>query len=185
MEAVIENEISTWFNSWDRLLSIGLSCLAVYIGIVVLVRISGKRTTSQMNNFDWIITVALGGLVTSGILLKNVSVSDALFAATCLILLQWIMTSVVLRSKFVCRLVKAEPKLLVDKGEMLHDNMKHERISEAEILSALRENGLHQLDQAQWVILETDASFSVIAANDDRPLEPQILSNVAGKPEPS
>lgn len=164
------------------MLDIGLSCLAVYIGIVVLVRISGKRTTSQMNNFDWIITVALGGLVTSGILLKNVSVADALFAATCLISLQWIMTSVVLRSPFICKLVKAEPRLLVNNGEMLYDNMRSERISEAEILSALRENGLHELDQAKWVVLETDASFSVIAANDDRPIEPQILSNVAGKP---
>ncbi|MGB3722587.1 MAG: DUF421 domain-containing protein, partial [Pacificimonas sp.] len=68
--------IATWFNSWERLLSIGLSAIATYIGIVILVRISGKRTTSQMNNFDWIITVALGGLVTSGILLKGVSVVD-------------------------------------------------------------------------------------------------------------
>lgn len=136
-----------------------------------------------MNNFDWIITVALGGLVTSGILLKGVSVADALFAATCLVALQWATTAIVLRSEFVCKLVKATPRLLVDNGKMLHDDMKDERISEAEILSALRENGLHQLEQAKWVVLETDVSFSVIAANDDRPSKPQILSNVAGTPD--
>ena len=177
------DDISTWFNDWDRIQSILVSGLAVYIGIIILVRISGKRTTSQMNNFDWIITVALGGLVSSGILLKDVSVADAMIAAGWLIFLQWIMTTVILRSELICRLVKAKPTLLVDNGEMISENMKKERISEAEILAALRENGLHELSQAKWVVLETDASFSVIAANDSRPSEPQILSNVGGRPQ--
>ena len=176
-------DIATWFNSWERLLSIGLSAIATYIGIVILVRISGKRTTSQMNNFDWIITVALGGLVTSGILLKGVSVVDALFAASMLIGLQWLMTIIVLRSELVCKLVKAEPTLLLNEGKLLDRNMRRERISKAEIMAALRENGLHELKQAKWVVLETDASFSVIADNGERPAEPEILSNVGGCPQ--
>ena len=176
-------DIATWFNSWERLLSIGLSAIATYIGIVILVRISGKRTTSQMNNFDWIITVALGGLVTSGILLKGVSVADAMFAASMLIGLQWLMTTIVLRSELVRKLVKAEPTLLLNEGKLLDSNMRRERISKAEIMAALRENGLHELKQAKWVVLETDASFSVIADNDERPAEPEILSNVGGRPQ--
>ncbi len=175
-------EVDTWFNSFDRLQDILLSGTAIYLAIIILVRISGKRTTSQMNNFDWIITVALGGLVASGILLKDVSVSDALFAACWLVFLQWVMTSVVIRSDLIADLVKARPTLLVDNGEYLQTNMRKERISEGEIMAALRENGLHQVDQAKWVILETDASFSVVADADDRPEEPQILANVGGRP---
>lgn len=176
-------EIDTWFNSFNRLEDIILSATVIYLAIIVLVRVSGKRTTSQMNNFDWIITVALGGLVTSGILLKNVSVADALVAAAWLMFLQWLMTSIVLRSELVANLVKAKPSLLVDNGDYLRDNMRKERISEAEVMGALRENGLHEIKQAKWVILETDASFSVIADSEDRPEEPQILGNVGGRPQ--
>lgn len=176
-------DINTWFNSVNRLEDILLSATVIYLAIIILVRISGKRTTSQMNNFDWIITVALGGLVTSGILLENVSVADALVAASWLMLLQWLMTSIVLRSDMVANLIKARPTLLVDNGDYLRDNMRKERISDAEIMGALRENGLHEIGQAKWVILETDASFSVIADSDERPEEPQILANVGGRPQ--
>ncbi|MEE4538291.1 MAG: YetF domain-containing protein [Erythrobacter sp.] len=176
------DNLDIWFNGFDRLERIIVSATAIYVAIIVLVRLSGKRTTSQMNNFDWIITVALGGLVSSGILLDDVSVADALVAAGWLVLLQWAMTTMVIRSDLLANLVKAKPTLLVENGKMLEDNMRDQRISEAEIMGALRENGLHELTQAKWVVLETDASFSVVADTDDRPEEPQILSNVGGRP---
>lgn len=179
----MENEIATWFNSWDRIQSILLSGLAVYIGVIVLVRVSGKRTTSQMNNFDWIITVALGGLISSGILLENVSVVDAMVAASWLVFLQWVMTSLVIRSDKVRRMIKAQPTLLVTEGAFIEKNMTAERVSKDEVLAALRENGLHEVKQAKWVILETDASFSVVPDNDERPADPQILGNVGGRPQ--
>jgi len=179
----VDTEIATWFNSWDRVQSILLSGLAVYIGVIILVRISGKRTTSQMNNFDWIITVALGGLISSGILLKEVSVVDAMVAASWLVFLQWIMTWLVIRSEGLRHLVKAQPALLVTDGAFIQSNMTSERVSADEVMAALRENGLHELKQAKWVILETDASFSVVADNSERPDNPQILNNVGGRPQ--
>lgn len=156
------DDISTWFNGWDRLWSIAQSGIALYVGIILFVRIFGKRTTSQMNNFDWIITVALGGLVGSGILLKDVSVADAVFAAAWLMFLQWVTTSLIIRSERFCKLVRAEPTLLVNEGQLLTKNMRRERISSAEVSAALRDRGMKDVAEAQWVILETDATFSVV-----------------------
>ena len=59
---------------------IAANALLFYILIIVMVRIVGKRTTSEFNNFDWIINVAVGSLAASGVLLRNVATLDAITA---------------------------------------------------------------------------------------------------------
>ncbi len=176
-------DIDTWFNSWDRLASVGLSAVVLYTAVVVMVRISGKRTTSQMNNFDWVITVAIGGLVSSSALFKNVSVADGLTGIAVLMLLQWITTSLVIRSKMFRDAVKPEPVFLLHKGSLLKNNMRKERVSEGEVYAALRQKGIDSLTGADWVILETDASFSVKARKDQTPKgQQELMSDVKGGP---
>ncbi|WP_300376197.1 DUF421 domain-containing protein [Henriciella sp.] len=144
------------------LLRVILSAPIMYLTIVLLIRISGKRSTSQMNNFDWIVTVAIGSLAASGIVLKGVTVLESIGGIATLLLLQWTLTKSILHSRFVSRLVKAEPVILLQNGEFRDKAMLTERVTKREVMSALRENGLVDPDDAQWVILETDASMSVI-----------------------
>lgn len=140
-----------------------ISAPIMYITIVFVIRLSGKRATSQMNNFDWIVTVAIGSLVGSGIVLKGVTVLESVAAIVMLLALQWLLTKSVLHSKLLSRLVKAEPVILLDNGEFREKAMRRERVTKREVMSAIRQKGLVDPDQVQWVILETNASFSVVA----------------------
>ena len=167
-----------WFSDWSRLGEIALTSLLFYLLIVVLTRLSGKRTTSQMNNFDWIITVAVGSLAASGILLKNVPVVDALTAIIVLGICQYAITWTLVRSKRVANIVKAQPTLLTHKGEYLDDAMKYTRVTRAEIDAALRENGIAEPAGANWVILETDGTLSVIPKQDVEWSEAKTLQGV-------
>lgn len=160
----MDETINTWFNSPERIESVATGAVVFYLLIVVMVRLMGKRTTGQMNNFDWLVTVAVGSLAASGILLQNVSIADAALAIVIIFLLQWLTTWLVLKSPLVCRLIKAEPRLLLSDGRMLKDAMRKERISEAEIYTALREQGLVSPEDANWVILENDGRMTVIAS---------------------
>jgi len=146
-----------------------ISAPIMYLTIVLAIRLSGKRATSQMNNFDWIVTVAIGSLVGSGIVLKGVTVIESVAAIVMLLILQWILTKTVLHSKWLSKIVKAKPVVLLDRGVFLEEAMRRERVTKREVMSAIRQNGLVDPDQVQWVILETNASFSVIAkgANQD------------------
>ncbi len=156
-----------------------VSAPIMYVAVVVFIRMSGKRSTSQMNNFDWVVTVALGSLVGSGIILGNVSVVEALFAIGLLLGLQWCLTKLIVHSHFVADLAKAEPRLLVSEGEILRQAACKERISEREIKSAIREAGLTSITDAKWVILETDASLTVMPQRSyNGPYD--ALSNVPG-----
>ncbi len=157
------------FDLWRIILVGTLS----YAGLVALLRATGKRTLSKMNAFDFVVTVALGSTLASALLTNQVSLSEALTAFALLCFLQYAVAWLSVRSLRFQRLIKAEPSLLVFRGRMLPDRMRSERVAEAEILAALREQGVQKLEDAHAVVLETDGSFSVVA---DGPAD--VLGNV-------
>ncbi|WP_022696360.1 DUF421 domain-containing protein [Euryhalocaulis caribicus] len=155
--------LQVFIDGVNPLWNIFVSSVGLYFSLIIFIRISGKRSTSQMNNFDWLVTVALGSIVASGIVIENVSLSESLFAVVLLLMLQFFVTRTVFGSRLVSRVVKAEPRVLMKDGEFLREAMKAERVTEDEILSAVRSHGLLSLQEIQYVILETNASFSIIS----------------------
>ena len=151
-----------FFDSWQDLLQIAITVPVVYLFVIAAVRVMGKRSTSQMNNFDWIVTVAIGSIAGAGIMRKESAIAETLLAIALLLLLQWLLTSAVRNNKSLQRLVKARPTLLVHDGKFIEDSMRQERVTQGEVLSSLRVSGLTDVRQAKWVILEPDASLSVI-----------------------
>jgi uncharacterized membrane protein YcaP (DUF421 family) len=149
-----------------KLIRAAVAVPLIYIVLIVLIRLSGKRTTSQMNNFDWIVTVALGSLVAAGITSSSASLLQVLLAITLLIGLQFIVTWLVLRSDSMRRWVKPRPRLLFYEGEFLCRDMRAERVSELEVLAAIRASGHHELQDVGAVVLETDATLSVLPAHE-------------------
>ncbi len=170
---------SWWFSSWAELTQIAIGAAFFYVLIIVMVRILGKRTTSQMNNFDWIISIAVGSLAASGILLKNVAIADAVAAITVLAALQYATTRMVLQSDRFSDLVKAQPTLLTHRGEFLTDAMKTVRVSEEEIVAVLRSHGMRDPKDANWVILETNGEMSVIPKSDKTIDDHGVMDRVA------
>lgn len=154
------------WSDWPRSVEIAANAVLFYILIVVMVRIVGKRTTSQLNNFDWIINVAVGSLAASGILLRNVASLDAVIAIAVLAACQYLTTHLVQRHPAIAKVVKAEPTLLTHKGRFLRDAMRRTRISEQEIKMALRRNGITEPAGANWVVLETNGELTVISRQD-------------------
>lgn len=155
----MENFIAGELNDYIRIL---ISAAIMYAGTILLIRLSGKRSTSQMNNFDWVVTVAMGSITGSGIILDNVEVGEALLAVASLLGFQWLLTAGILRHEWLASLVKAEPTLLVDDGRFLDHAMRRERITRQEVLSSVRHKGYASLEDVRCVILEPDADFSVI-----------------------
>ncbi|NND72028.1 MAG: DUF421 domain-containing protein [Rhodothermales bacterium] len=171
-----------FFDGFMPLLRIMVAVPIVYVAVIVFVRMSGKRTTGQMNGFDWIVTVAMGSLVASAISSRSVPLADGLFAIALMLLLQFLVTGAVRRSARLARLVKSEPRLLVRNGRCLPDALAAERMTEGEILSAVRGQGVASMDDVAAVVLETDATISVIPRTmhkNDSPLA--VLNDVVGE----
>ena len=133
-----------------------------YITIIAVIRMSGKRSTSQMNNFDWVVTVTLGSISASMILLEDVTWAEGTIAMATLLLLQFGLTKAVRRFPKIARLVKPRPATLYETGEWNDEKMRRERVTRSEVIAAVRHKGYESLDRVQKVILETDATLSVI-----------------------
>lgn len=171
-------ERSTWFTSWERVGDIVIGAVFFFFLIIAMVRLSGKRLTSQMNNFDWIVSIAIGGLACSGILLEGVAIVDSTAAIVVLVALQMLITVVVRKSEVVRKIMKPTPTLLTHKGKFIEENLDKERVSKAEIRARLREQGYTSLDQANWVILETDGNLTVIPEDDVKLSEVELMEEV-------
>lgn len=133
-----------------------------YVGLVVLLRVYGKRSLSKMNAFDFIVTVALGSSLSTVALNKNVALVDGLLAFFLLLLLQYLITWLSVRVKMVKKLVTSQPSLLLYKGELFEQAMKKERITIEEIHSVARENGFQNLQSIDAIILETTGDIVII-----------------------
>ena len=150
------------YNSIERLASAGISAAILFVVIIVLIRLLGKRATGQMSNFDWMISITVGSLAASGILLKDVSLADVILAIAVIGFLQWATAWLACRSEWFEKMVQARPRLLVHKGRLLEEDMRRERISRHEIFSYLRGRGYVRPDEANWVVLENDGTMTVI-----------------------
>ena len=81
-----------FFDNIDNLGRIIITAVMVYILIVLITKISGKRSTSQLNNFDWIVTVMIGSLGASTILLEDIPFVEGGSAIVVLYVLQFLVT---------------------------------------------------------------------------------------------
>ena len=151
-----------FFDSWMTLGRTALVGALAYLALVLLLRVSGKRTLSKMNAFDFVVTVALGSTLATVLLSSSVSLARGVLAFAVLIFLQFAITWLSARSSAVRNLVKAEPTLLVHKGRFLTGAMKRERVTREEIRAALRAQGVAAVEEVEAVVLETESSFSVV-----------------------
>lgn len=155
-----------FFNSWTDIGRVLLIGVLAYSGLIILLRVTGKRTLSKLNAFDFVVTVALGSTLATVLLSKDVALLEGLTAFAVLIALQFLITWLSVRSSRVSSLVKGDPALVFYQGRFLRDAMRRERVVEPEILSAIRNQGIASIDDVAAVVLETQGDFTVLTRAD-------------------
>jgi uncharacterized membrane protein YcaP (DUF421 family) len=154
------------FDGWFGLLRVVVVGVLAYAALVLLLRVSGKRTLAKLNAFDLIVTVALGSTLATVLLSKSVALVEGLVAFGLLAGLQYLVAWLSVRSPRFSGWVKSEPTLLLHQGRFLAGPMRAQRVTRDEILAALRSSGAAEARQVAAVVLETDGSLSVIKKAD-------------------
>ena len=167
-----------FFSSFETLGRTLVSAVLAYAAAILLLRISGKRTLSKWNAFDFVVTIALGSSLATMILSNQTSIAQGVVALAALIGLQYVMTWLSVRTRAVQHAIKATPRALLYRGRFIDDALKRERVTEAEVRATLRANGIAAVEEVGAVVLETDGSMSVI--RDLGPGEPSAMRDVYG-----
>lgn len=172
----------TFFDDWTGLARVALFALLAYGALLVVLRLTGKRTIAKFNIYDWAVTVAFGSTLATIILSDQVALAEGVVALVGLALLQYAVSSGSIRWERTRDVVTSRPALVFYRGEFRRDAMAQERITEGEILHAMRANGAASLAAVEWVVFETDGTFSV--GTGAAPAAEATLRDVRGFPEP-
>lgn len=140
-----------------------LRAVAIYIFLLVLFRVAGKRSLSEMSNFEFVLMLIVGEATQQAVLGKDYSVINAYLVILTLVALQMGMAVLKEKSEKVKRLLDGLPVVLVENGKPLRDRMKKMRIGEDAIMASARESqGLERMDQIKYAVVESTGSISII-----------------------
>lgn len=149
------------FGDLDSVIRIAIVGPLAYISLIVFLRVAGKRSISKMNAFDFVVTVALGSLLGTVILDSSVGIIDGAAAMGVLLVGQYLVSWLSVRSDRFERVLKAEPTLILRDGRPLPDAMRRMRVTQRDIDAAARQAGVDAAYVAE-MILEPDGTVSVV-----------------------
>jgi uncharacterized membrane protein YcaP (DUF421 family) len=140
-----------------------LRALAIYLVLMLLFRLSGKRTLGQVTTFDFVLLLVVGEATQQALLGEDFSITQAAVVIATLIGLDRGSDYFSWRFGPFKRVTESVPVVLVDDGKLLRDVMTKEHISEEDLLSSARSTqGLENLAQIKYAIMETSGGISII-----------------------
>lgn len=140
-----------------------LRALVVYMFLLIIFRIAGKRTFAQITPFDFVLLLIVGEATQQGLIGDDFSVTKALLLITSLLGIDVLLSYVQRYIKPLDRLVEGLPLVLLEEGKTIDERLKKARVDEGDILEAGRKSlGVERLDQMKYAVLERDGSISII-----------------------
>jgi uncharacterized membrane protein YcaP (DUF421 family) len=136
---------------------------AIYLFLLLIFRIAGKRSLSQITTFDFVLLLIIAEATQQGLLGNDFSVTNAVLVIVTLVGLDIGLSLWKERSKTMEQLIDGVPLVIIEDGRPLKDRMSKARVDEGDILTAARElQGLERLDQIKYAVLERSGGISVI-----------------------
>lgn len=135
----------------------------VYIVLLLLFRLAGKRTLAQVTTFDFVLLLIISEATQQALIGDDNSMTNAFLVIATLIALNVLFSEIKQRFKPAERVLDGLPLLIVENGNPLHDRMAKERIDMDDVLDAARETqGLERLSDIKYAVLERSGKISII-----------------------
>ncbi|MDT4920206.1 MAG: hypothetical protein QOI15_1108 [Pseudonocardiales bacterium] len=160
--------------SWRVAGSVVIATVAMYLLLILLVRLVGQRSLLGMTSLDLGCVVALGAVIGRTTLLATPTLLAGIIALTTLFAMQTLFRA--LGTGPLGRSLNRSPVVLMDGGVHLADNMRRARVTEADVRQALRLNGVTQLSQVRYVVMERNGAISVLRG--DGAVDPQLVADL-------
>ncbi len=148
-------------------MGIVLRSVAVYAFLWMVLRVIGKRELSQLTAFDLVVVVVMGDLIQQGLTLEDMSVTGAMLAVTPMALLTVATGAIAVRWPRAGRVLEGVPVVVLHRGELVVEALRNERLDLADLYSAARSEGINDLRDIEWCVLETDGKFSFLGRSDE------------------
>jgi uncharacterized membrane protein YcaP (DUF421 family) len=147
----------------------------VYLVLVLLLRIFGKRELGQLNPFDLVVLLSLSNTVQNAIIGEDNSVTGGIIGAFGLLAINWLVVRMLFRSRRLTRAFEGRATVLIRDGQIDQRALKHESLTREELIEVIHRQGFEDVHQVRCCELEPNGSYYVEAfdpsAADKRQLE--------------
>ena len=135
----------------------------VYLVLVLLLRLFGKRELAQLNPFDLVVLLSLSNTVQNAIIGDDNSVTGGLIGAFSLLAINWLVVRVLFRSRKLTKVIEGRATVLVSNGQIDQRALQRESLSREELLAVIHRQGFEDFDQVRRCELEPNGTFYVEA----------------------
>ena len=140
-----------------------IKAVVVYIGLLILFRLSGKRTLAEVSPFDLVLLLIISEAVQQALIDSDNSMTNGFLLVTTLVALNVIMSEIKVRWNRAEHVLDSTPLLIVENGKPIPEHMRKERVDVDDVLDTAREtHGIDRLDQVRYAVLERNGKISII-----------------------
>ena len=139
------------------------SSAAVYIFLIVAIRLFGKKEFSQLSVFDIVFILLISNAVQNSMIAADISFLGGIVSAATLFIVNFIVKNIFFKVPKVSELIQGHPMLLIYEGKPLPENMEKAKVSILELEEATREHGVDKIENVSLAVLELDGSISIVS----------------------
>ena len=140
-----------------------IRCVAVYLFVVIAIRVFGKKELAQLSVTDLVFILLISNAVQNAMIGPDVSLTGGLVAAASLFIINYLLKQLLYRNQKLSDLLQGKSIMLIYKGKIEEDNLRHAEITHAELEAAVREHGVDKCEHVDLAVLEVDGNISVIS----------------------
>ncbi len=166
---------------WQDLALTAARAVLVYVVMLVVIRLLGKRTVGNFTAFDLLVALMLGEVVDE-IIYGDVSLAQGLVAIVVVASAKYVTAWVTYASHRLSKLLEGQPTLLVEHGELVRDGLRRELMNEQDVMAALRLKEVVDMREVKSAFMEVDGEVSVIKEDWAEPLQKSDVLGKQGEP---
>lgn len=144
-----------------ELLAVAGGSAALYILIIICLRLLGKKGLAELSLGDLVLIILIGEAIGSLIPQENAFLSAVVCVLT-LTLMNFIIERIVYRSKFLKKFLEGSPVIIIKDRKIKYDKMKTEKLTREDLEEALRQKGIKDIKNIEKAVLETDGGISIV-----------------------
>jgi uncharacterized membrane protein YcaP (DUF421 family) len=153
-------------------MEIVLRAAVIFAFLWIVTRVVGKKELAEMSAFDLVLIVTIGDLVQQGVTQEDMSVTGAMFAVATIAVLVVAMSYVGFRWPGSKRVIEGVSVIVIDDGKLVDEVIAIERLTRAEVISAAREQGIADIADVRFAVLEPDGAFAFVRYDREEHAEP-------------
>ncbi|MNK06638.1 hypothetical protein D3C87_245370 [compost metagenome] len=149
----------------NEYLDIILRSLAVYVFMLVAIRLTGKKELSQLNTTDVVLILLISNAVQNAMVGSNTSLLGGLIAAAVLFTLNYLLKKLMFKNERFRNLITEKPEILIHNGNLDFAKLSKLGITNEELREAIREHGIEKYKDVKLAIMEADGNISIISGD--------------------